>query len=114
MKFMDLAMGQQFELDGEMYVRTGPLVASHAESGKQRFMARYVMVKPSGVAPSEAPCKPHMLSTDTVHVAFKVFHDHCLNLLADLETDLPPDRLDIIRAQLDQARLSFLHTLSAK
>lgn len=114
MKFVDLAMGQQFELDGEIYVRSGPLLASHAASGKQRFMARYIMVKPTGDVPVDSPRKPELLSSDMVNMAFEGFHGHCLNLLAQLETELPPDRLNIIRTQLDQARLHFLHTLSEK
>lgn len=114
MKFMDLAMGQNFELDGEIYVRSGPLLASHAESGKQRFMARYMMVKPVGELTSETPRKPDMVSSDSVKTAFAVFHDHCQSLLGQLEAELPPDRLSTIRVQLDQARHTFLNTLREK
>lgn len=112
MKFVDLAMGQQFELEGEVYVRTGPLVASHAESGKQRFMARYMMVKPAGAVPAEAPSKPDLLSSDAVNRAFEIYHCHCLSILGQLETELPPDQPSSIRTQLDQARHAFLDTLA--
>ncbi len=114
MKFMDLAMGQQFELEGETYIRTGPLVASHAGSGKQRFMARYVMVKPSGTVASEAPHKPDMLSPDRVSSAFEDFHGQCLSILGQIEAELPPDRTGAIRTQLDQARRDFLDSLVDK
>lgn len=114
MKFVDLAMGQQFELEGEIYVRTGPLVASHAGSGKQRFMARYTTVKPAGAAPADIPRKPDLLSSDHVNMAFEAFHGHCLNLLEQLETTLTPDRLAAFRNQLQQARQAFLDTLDQK
>ncbi len=114
MKFMDLDMGQQFELEGEIFVRTGPLVASHAESGKQRFMARYMMVKPVGTVPSEVARKQEMLSSDRVNRALENYHGHCLNLLRQLEAELTPDRLSSIRAQLDQARQAFLDSLNKK
>lgn len=114
MKFMDLDMGQQFELEGEIFVRTGPLVAVHAESGKQRFMARYLVVKPSGAAPNAAPRKPDMLSSDTVNKAFEIFHTQCQDILLQLEATLQPDRVNMIRAQLKQARQDFLEALNGK
>lgn len=114
MKFVDLPMGQQFELEGEVYVRTGPLVASHAGSGKQRFMARYMVVRPTGEVAAETPRVPDMLSSETVNMAFEVFHGHCLSLLDQLEAELTPDRLGAIRMQLDQARRDFLDTLAGK
>ncbi|PWB58352.1 MAG: hypothetical protein C3F18_02720 [Nitrosomonadales bacterium] len=114
MKFVDLAMGQQFELEGEVYVRTGPLVASHAGSGKQRFMARYMMVRPTGVAPAEGPRKPDLLSSDAVNSAFEIYHGHCLGILGQLRPELPPDRLSSILTQLDLARQAFLDALNEK
>ncbi|MFA5242924.1 MAG: hypothetical protein WC029_13920 [Sulfuricella sp.] len=114
MKFVDLDIGQQFEMEGERYIRTGPLVASHGESGRQRFMARYMVVKPLDAATAEVTRKPDWLSSDAVNRAFEIFNDHCLNLLGQLETELPPDRLSSIRTQLDQARQSFLDSLHKK
>ena len=112
MKFVDLAMGQQFELDGEVYVRSGPLVASHAGSGKQRFMARYMVIKPVGAVPAEVPRRPEILSTETVISAFDTFHGHCQDMLQQLEPMLQPDQLSAIRTQLEQERHVFLDTLS--
>lgn len=112
MKFMDLAMGQQFELEGEIYVRTGPLVASHAENNKQRFMARYVMVKPVGEAMHAAPCTPDTLSSDKVSKAFENHHAQCLSVLAQLDAELPQERLAVLRRQIEQARFAFLDTLN--
>lgn len=114
MKFVDLAMGQQFELDGEVYVRSGPLVASHGESGRPRFMARYTVVKPLNAETAEAPRKPDMCSSDHVNQAFEIFYRQCQDLLGQLEAELPPDRLSRIRAQLAQGRRAFLETLADK
>ena len=111
MKFVDLAMGQKFEMEGEIYARTGPLVASHGESGRQRFMARYMVVKPLDVVTAEAPRKPDLISSDRVNKAFGVFYGHCQLLLEQLEAELPPERLSLSRSKLDQARRDFLKTL---
>jgi len=112
MKFMDLTMGQQFELDGEIYARTGPLVASHVESSKQRFMARYVTVKPVGEATQAAPRTPDTLSSDKVNMAFDYYHAQCLSALEPLDAELSSERVSIIRRQIEQARLVFLDTLN--
>jgi hypothetical protein len=114
MKFVDLAMGQQFELEGEIYVRAGPLLAAHAESGKQRFMARYMMVRPAGAVPVEAPRTPEMFASDAVTGALEKYHGHCLDLIGQIEAEIPPDQLSSIRAQLDQARQDFLDSLHEK
>lgn len=114
MKFFDLQIGQQFEMEGEVYTRTGPLVASHDVSGRQRFMARYMVVKPLNSDTAEAPCKPEMYSSSHVNQAFEIFHGQCQNLLEQLEAELPPDRLSNIRVQLDQAHRVFLDTLDGK
>ncbi len=114
MKFVDLGMGQRFELEGEIYSRTGPLVASHAESGKQRFMARYMTVKPLGEQEASVPDNVCMLSSNKVSKAFENHHALCLGLLQQLDGDLPPGRTGAIRQQLEQARQTFLDTLNTE
>lgn len=114
MKFFDLQIGQQFEMEGEVYTRTGPLVASHDASGRQRFMARYMVVRPLNSDTAEAPRKPDMYSSSHVNQAFEIFHGQCLSLLGQLEAELPSDRLGQIRAQLDQARRTFMDALDSK
>ncbi|MBZ0104811.1 MAG: hypothetical protein K8H84_04185 [Sulfuricella denitrificans] len=112
MKFMDLALGQKFELEGEIYVRTGPLVASHAENSKQRFMARYVSVTPLGESTSASPQPANTLSSGKVNIAFENYHAQCLGALEQLDAELPPDRLGALRKQIEQARQTFLDTLN--
>lgn len=114
MKFMDLAMGQQFELEGEIYVRTGPLVASHAESNKQRFMARYVSVNPLEESTRPATRLADTLSPEKVTMAFENYHVQCLKALQLLDAELSTDRLGAIRLQIEQARLTFLDALNTK
>lgn len=114
MKFVDLDIGQQFEMEGAVYTRTGPLVASHGESGRPRFMARYMVVKPLNAKTAEAPRKPEMYSSDHVNQAFETFYGQCQELLGQLEAELPSDRLSDIRAQLAQGHRAFLDTLADK
>jgi len=106
-------MGQQFELEGEVYVRTGPLVASHAGNGKQRFMARYVVVKPVSVVEAGTLVQgARMVSSDAVSTTFETFHGRSLAALGQLEADLPAERLNAVYAEIAKARRGFLDTLA--
>ena len=44
MKFQQLKIGQAFEYQGDSYVKSSPLVASHAETGKQKLIPRYAAI----------------------------------------------------------------------
>lgn len=108
MKFHELAIGQQFELEGETYVKSAPLVANHAKTGKQRFMARYVAVSIAGeVAPVVAVQREKMLRAETVISAFDEFYGHCLQGIENL----PPEKQAAGREALAQARKEFLDSL---
>lgn len=99
MKIHLLPIGARFELDGEEYVKTGPMLAT-GKSG-QRFIPKYVVLKPladgaaetataSGAAPAAA----------AVRQAFDAFYAHCRTLV-------PAER----HAELDAARATFLAAL---
>jgi hypothetical protein len=112
MKFHDLPVGQQFEFEGEVYVKTGPFVANHGSSGRQKFMARYAVVKISGRATAPEPRSPRrMVQAGTVEAAFEAFYEKCGEALTGL--DLPGDKLEGARAQLAEARTAFLDALNA-
>src|SRR5690606_3785310 len=60
MKFSELPVGQHFEYEGERYLKSGPLVATHEASGQRRFMPRYgavtpISAKPETPAPAASP-----------------------------------------------------------
>ena len=112
MKFHDLPIGQQFELEGEIYVKTGPFVASHGVSGGQKFMARYAMVAPVGGSVASAPKdRARTIQASAAEAAFEGFYQRCAQVLADL--DLSDDRLEAARSQLADGRQAFLDSLRA-
>ena len=108
MKFHDLPMGQQFTFQGEVYVKTGPLVASHGTSGAKKFMARSAVVQVAGEAVPAAPVKDERLvRADGVAAAFEDFYGDCLRLVEGL----PEDERAAASDDLAAGRERFLHSL---
>jgi len=106
MKFHDLAIGQRFELDGAVYVKTGPVLAGKADGGGAKFMPRYVMVKLlDGEAPRATVEQEKMLRAGEVLAAFEAYHARCRELI---EAALPADRLQEIANVLEGERQGFL------
>ncbi|MBS0347996.1 MAG: hypothetical protein JSR69_16210 [Proteobacteria bacterium] len=100
MKLSNLPIGARFEFEGKIYTKTGPMTAS-AESGGQRMIPRYAVLKPvDGVPPPTAPAISRSVDADTVRSAFDAFYGTCLRL-----TD------DFGRAELEAARQRFLESL---
>lgn len=83
MKLQHLAIGARFEYDGVIYVKTGPLTAT-GETGGQKLIPRYAMLKPLDVAPAEskAPVRGR-LEAVRVRAAFERFHDCCARLVPE-------------------------------
>ncbi len=111
MKFHDLPIGQQFEFEGEVYVKTGPFVANHGASGRQKFLARYAVVKIAGRTAPEPKDRKRMVQAGAVEAAFEAFYERCGGVLAGL--DLSDDKLDVARARLAEGREAFLDVLNA-
>lgn len=106
MKFHDLTIGQRFELEGALYVKTSPVLASREGSGESRFMARYVVVKTlDGAERPAKTVKDRMLRAEAVLAAFEVYHARCRELL---EEETPADRLQEIADVLEGERQGFL------
>jgi len=59
MKFSLLAVGQQFEYQGETYIKSTPLIAHQVDTGEQRLIPRSANVisdaNPPGPATDDAP-----------------------------------------------------------
>ncbi len=106
MKFHDLDIGQRFELDGVVYVKTSPVLAGEADGGGTKFMARYVMVRLlGGAAPRTEAGQEKMLRQDKVLAAFDAYHARCRELI---EVELPTKRLQAIANILEGERQGFL------
>ena len=109
MKFHDLAIGQRFELDGAVYVKTSPVLASREEGGERRFLARYVVVQPldgAGRRPAEKAAK--LLRAETVLAAANAYHARCREALERLEGEVPAGLLQEIANILEGERQGFL------
>ena len=108
MKFHELPIGQQFEFEGEVYAKSAPLIASHAQSGKQKFMPRYALVRLAGETMPVAPVrKSGMIRIEAVDSAFEAFYARCLRELENL----PIEKQGAARETLGEARKVFLDSL---
>jgi len=108
LKFHELPIGQQFEFEGETYAKSAPLIASHAQSGKQKFMPRYALVRLAGETLPVAPVKKGgMIRIEAVDSAFEAFYACCLQVLEKL----PVEKQGAVRDEFEQARKVFLDSL---
>lgn len=110
MKFHELGIGQRFELDGAVYVKTSPVLAGQVDGGGSRFMPRYVMVKLLDDAAPRTEVKPEKsLRAETVLAAFEAYHARCREVL---ERMVPADRLEEAANILKGERQGFLDAVS--
>ena len=100
MKLQHLAIGDRFEYDGKIFVKTGPLTAS-SETGGQQIIPRYAVLRPLNVAQPEARNSPgRKLGEPVVRAAFERFCEAIEPLVA-------ADR----QVELAKAREAFLAAL---
>lgn len=113
MKFPDLAVGARFVLDGEPYVKSGPLVARNEASGRARLIGRYLVVAPLGEqhpsAPTPVPAGE--VNMERVMAALDTLCRRCEATLDGLMPLLEERRLEQARAALAAAREEFLAAL---
>ena len=83
MKLQHLAIGDRFEYNGKVFVKTGPLTASSDEGGQQ-IIPRYAVLKPLDPPPvAEKPGLRRRLDEKTVRAAFDDFYQACRTLVDD-------------------------------
>lgn len=110
MKFTQLPIGQRFELDGAVFVKTSPMMAAKEGGGESRFLARYVVVKVLGG--EDVPAQPRgarRVEEKAAVAAFDAFHARCREVLA---REVSPEKLEAALAELDDGRRVFLDALS--
>ncbi|GBG01726.1 hypothetical protein AZSI13_10530 [Azospira sp. I13] len=75
MKIHLLPMGARFEYEGEVYSKTGPMMA-RSEAGVTRMVPRYAVLTPlDGAAPAAAP------ASGDLRQAFAEFYAVCQGLV---------------------------------
>jgi hypothetical protein len=99
MKFQQLPIGARFELDGQVYVKTGPIAAA-GESGAPRMIPRHAVLRPLDGMPPAPPPPSRKLDEHRVLAAFAAFCTDCEALLGEQG-----------RPALDAARQRFLAAL---
>ena len=87
MKFKLLSVGQKFEYDGEIYVKTSPLIASNIETGHNKMIPAYATLKllDQSIAEKEVSNKESLDSEQVIN-AFNEFYAVCVNLVEDKST----------------------------
>ncbi len=102
MKFKLLAIGQKFRYQGEVYVKTSPLIASNVETSHNRMIPAYATLEllENTVVEKEIQ-QQEKLDTQQVLDAFNQFYATCVTLVEDTR-------------QLEVARDQFLQSLGEK
>lgn len=103
MKFKLLSIGQKFEYDGAVYVKTSPLVASNIETGHNKMIPRYatlILLDNTGEKPQQTTDKP--VNAKEVLIAFNTFYEKCIKTLENNNVLVP-----LIKDEMDKARDEF-------
>lgn len=82
MKFKLLAIGDKFELQGEVYVKTSPIIASNTSTNHNKMVPGYTTVKLLTQGGKEASVKEN-LNREEVMKAFNEFYSNCLTFIED-------------------------------
>lgn len=99
MKIHQLPNGAKFEFEGDVYVKTGPMLATG--KGGQRLIPKYVVLKPLGEpAVSPETMRRDSLARSDVLAAFDSFYAECKALLPEGQ-----------QTAIDAARERFLKAL---
>ena len=111
MKFPQLPIGAQFELDGKAYTKTTPLVGTASDGSGQRVIPRYAVLKPIGVVvPIAPPLTAATLDAQRVLAAFEQAHTAYAQLL-DAAAGTAADVRQQLDARLQAVRRAFLDSL---
>ncbi|MDD2884807.1 MAG: hypothetical protein PHT48_07150 [Dechloromonas sp.] len=99
MKLQHFSVGERFEYEGVIYVKTGPLTAC-GETGGQRMIPRHAMLRPVAAPGSTAAPETVPPAQGRVLQAFEQFYRTC-EMLVTVEA----------QAELQAARQRFLQEI---
>lgn len=98
MKIHLLPIGAQFEWQGQVFTKVGPMTAN-TEKGGTVFVPKHATLKPLGESAQPAP-RPDTIAVSEVIAAFDLYHQHARRLVAVEQL-----------AALESAREHFLASL---
>jgi hypothetical protein len=100
MRFAQVPIGTRFEFEGELYLKTGPLIAHREPAGKPRMIPRFAEVQLLGEA---AALTPVATSAATAQDVLANYHADCLRVLEQLAARLDVAALRAARDELEAA-----------
>ena len=107
MKFNLLSIGQKFEYQGEVYVKTSPLIASNVKTGHNKMIPRYaILTLLDNSGKKEPQITEENINTKDILSAFNIFYEKCISTLENKKVLVPA-----IKDELDKARDEFMQTL---
>ncbi len=103
MKFKLLSIGQKFEYQDEVYVKTSPIVASNVKTGHNKMIPRYAVLTllDNSGENIQASSKEPVIAEDILN-HFNLFYEKCIATLEKNGVLVP-----IINDELDKARDEF-------
>lgn len=103
MKFKLLSIGQKFEYEGDIYVKTSPLIASDIKTSQNKMIPRSAMLTVlDETGTSKQQIKKEPINSQEILCAFNLFYEKCITTLENNNVLAP-----IIKDELDNARDVF-------
>ena len=107
MKFKLLSVGQKFKYEGEVYVKTSPIIASNVETSHNKMIPAYAMVTVlDGTGEEQQSKTKESVNAKDVLEAFNTFYEACIKTLEANDVLVP-----VIKDELDKARDEFTRHL---
>ena len=107
MKFKLLSIGQKFEYEGDIYVKTSPLIASNIKTSHNKMIPRYAsLILLDDTGTDKQKIKKESVDAKDTLKAFNIFYAQCIETL-EKHNALVPD----IKNKLDKARDEFTKKL---
>ena len=104
MKFKLLSIGQKFEYEGEIYVKTSPLIASNIKTSHNKMIPRYVtLTLLDDTGTDKQQIKKDSIDSQEILDAFNLFYGQCIATLENNKVLIPS-----IKEELDNARDIFI------
>lgn len=107
MKFKLLSIGQKFEYEGDVYIKTSPLIASNIETSHNKMIPRYAMLTLLDDAEiSKQEIKKETVNSQEILNSFNSFYESCISTLEKNNVLIPQ-----IKDELDKARDDFIQNI---
>jgi len=108
MKFKLLSIGQKFEYDGDVYVKTSPLIASNVKTSENKMIPRYAtLILLDDAGKNQQKVKKETINSQEILSAFNIFYEKCITTLEDNNVLVP-----LIKDKIDKARDEFTQHLT--